>query len=158
MNRARWRSALAWGLGPLFVAAVAALAGRERHDAGRFFAATASLSDAERAALEAAPSLAVANVTWAFGSAEAVKTMLQAELARLPDEDPARARALVRLGAIEANPDGQAAAFAAACAAEASLCDDLRAAVEREARLRFVPPGDTVPASLGGGHPPPVAR
>jgi len=99
--------------------------------------------------------LAIADATWGFGSEEAVRKMLRVELDRIPESDGVgRARAFVRFGVIESNPDGQAALFAQACVADQSLCDQerLTQAAQREARARFVPPGNVVPLYFGG-HP-----
>jgi hypothetical protein len=107
-----------------------------------------------RSALESAPALAVANATWAFGSEEAVRAMVRTELDRLPEsEGPGRARVFLRFGIIDTNPDGQAALFAQACVADASLCDKMKQAAEREVAARFVPPGNVVPLYFVGGHP-----
>jgi len=147
--------ALKWGLGPLAVVALAAALGRERagSERGAFFDATASLAAPERKALESATSLAVANVTWAFGNTESVKKMLRTELDRLP-EGADRARVLIRFGLVDTNPDGQAAVFSRACADDPSVCDDrLNPAAEREAKARFVAPGNQLPLFLTGGHP-----
>jgi hypothetical protein len=100
---------------------------------------------------------AVADLTWAFGSAESVKAMAGAELARLAESDgPARARVLLRFGIVDANPDGQAALFNQACVADPSICSDpaaAKGAAERETRARRVPPGNALPLYFLGGHP-----
>ena len=145
-------------LGPLAAFALASLAGYERASAEqrRLASASAALTDRERKSLESAPAFAIANATWALGSEDAVKTMLRFELDRLPEnEGTARARAFVRFGMIDANPDGQAAVFFQACASDSSLCERPRlvAAAEREASVRFVDPGRHLPAYLLSGHP-----
>ena len=154
MNRALAKH---W-LGPLLVLVLACLVGylRASGERSRFARATAALSTAERAALEAAPSLAIANAIWALGSEVAVKKMLRSELDRLPEaEGPARARTLVRFGIIDENPDGQAAVFFQACVSDPSLCDRARliAAAERETHARLVEPGRHLPLYLTSGHP-----
>jgi hypothetical protein len=113
-------------------------------------------SDADRKDLESALPLATANVTWAFGSEEAARKMFRTELDRIPETDgPRRARVFLRFGIIEINPDGQAALFAQACAADARLGDHLKEAAQEEVRARFVPPGNVLPLYFGsGGHPP----
>ena len=113
-------------------------------------------SDADRNDLDAALPLAVANAIWAFGSEDAARRMFRTELDRLPETDgPRRARVFLRFGIIEINPDGQAALFAQACAADARLSDHLKEAAQAEVRARFVPPGNVLPLYFGsGGHPP----
>ena len=98
----------------------------------------------------------MANVTWAFGSEEAARKMFRSELDRIPEaQGPRRARVFLRFGIIEINPDGQAALFAQACAADARLSDHLKEAAQEEVRARFVPPGNVLPLYFGsGGHPP----
>ena len=144
--------------GPIVVLILAALLGyvRASGERAQFARATAGLGKAEWTALEAAPALATANAIWALGSEEAVKKMLRAELDRLPEsEGAARARVFVRFGIMDSNPDGQAAVFFQACAADASLCERPRliAAAERETRARFVEPGTHLPLYLMSGHP-----
>jgi hypothetical protein len=145
-------------LGPLVVLALGFFIGYGRASARRapFSQALAALSKTERTALESAPRLAVANTIWALGSEGAVKKMLKAELDRLPEaEGAARARAFVRFGIIDANPDGQAAVFFQACVSNPDLCDRPRliAAAERETQARFVEPGQHLPLYLLSGHP-----
>ena len=113
-------------------------------------------SDVDRSDLDAALPLAMANVTWAFGSEEAARKMFRRELDRIPEsEDPRRARVFLRFGIIETNPVGQAALFAQACAADARLADHLKEAAQEEVRARLVPPGNVLPLYFGsGGHPP----
>jgi len=153
MNRARAKRAL----GPALVLAVASLIGyaRAAMEGGRFAQAIAELSNAEKKALESAPALTVANAIWALGSEDAVKKMLRSELDRLPEsEGAARARAFVRFGIIDSNPDGQAAVFFQACVADRNLCDRARliAAAERETKARLVEPGQHLPLYLSSGH------
>jgi hypothetical protein len=122
----------------------------------RFEQAIAELNDAERGALPSLPGLTVANAVWALGSDGAVKKMLRSELDRLPEtEGRARARALVRFGIIDSNPDGQAAVFFQACVSDPSLCEraPLIAAAERETQARLVEPGRQLPLYLMAGHP-----
>jgi hypothetical protein len=150
---------LTWGLAPLLIAALAAGAGRWRADAARgaLFQATRSLSPADRAALESVPWLAVANATWALGSVDAVRKMARTEIDRLPETEGARrAQIFLRFGIIDTNPDGQAALFAQACASDATICPEPRfkEAATRETKTRFVAPGNMLPLSLMGGHPP----
>lgn len=115
-----------------------------------------SRPDADQKDLESALPLATANVTWAFGSEDAARKMFRRELDRIPESDgPQRARVFLRFGIIEIHPDGQAALFAQACAADARLGDRLKEAAQAEVRARFVPPGNVVPLYFGsGGHPP----
>lgn len=104
---------------------------------------------------ETRAALAVADATWAFGSEESARKMFRTELDRIPEIDgQGRARVLLRFGILDSNPDGQAALFNQACAASASLCDQMKEAAMREVRARFVPPGNVLPLYFGGGHPP----
>jgi hypothetical protein len=98
---------------------------------------------------------ASADVTWAFGGEDAARKMFRAELDRIPDTDgPGRARVFLRFGIIDTNFDGQAALFAQACAADATLCDreKMKAATQREVDARFVAPGNVMPVYFAG-HP-----
>jgi hypothetical protein len=145
-------------LGPLLVLVAFIALGYARASGQRaqFERAIAGLSEAERAALASFPKLAIANATWALGSEDALKKMLRSELDRIPEtEGAARARALLRFGIIDRNPDGQAAVFFQACVADPSLCDRKRliAAAERETRARLVEPGRHLPLYLTSGHP-----
>jgi hypothetical protein len=102
-----------------------------------------------------AAALAVADLTWAFGTEEAARKMFRTELDRIPESDGlGRARVFVRFGVIDANFDGQAALFAQACVADPNVCDvdRLKQAAQREVQARFVPPGNVVPLYFGG-HP-----
>jgi hypothetical protein len=102
-----------------------------------------------------AAALAVADATWAFGSEEAARKMFRAELDRIPDSDgPRRARVFLRFAIIDTNFDGQAALFAQACAADASICDRerMKEATDREVKARLVPPGNVMPLYFVG-HP-----
>jgi len=145
-------------LGPLLVFVLGCLIGYVRASGQRaqFVRATAASSESERTALESAPRRAIADAIWALGSEDAVKKMLRSELDRLPEaEGAARARALVRFGIIDSNPDGQAAVFFQACVSDASLCERPRliAAAERETRARLLEPGQHLPLYLTSGHP-----
>jgi hypothetical protein len=155
MTQHRALAVVKWGLGPIAVGALAVAVGRLRPgNAPPELATEGPRAEARQRALEQAPSDAVAEATWAFGSADSVKKMLRTELDRLP-EGPARARTLIRFGLIDTNPDGQAAVFSRACADDPSVCDErLGPAAEREARARFVAPGNQLPLFLTGGHPP----
>jgi hypothetical protein len=149
---------LLWGAGPVAVAVLAAVLGHGRavQRRGPFLKATASLSEADRAALESVPALSIANATWAFGGEESLRKMFRAELDRLPESEGARrARVFLRFGIIDTNPDGQAALFAQACVADTTVCsyDQLKAAAAHETGARFVPPGNVLPLPLVGGHP-----
>jgi hypothetical protein len=135
------------------VAAAAVGLVQARAQKGRFFRATAALSAPELSALEAAPVLSAANVAWALGDVASVKSTLESVMERVPD-GARRAQAFVRFGLIDSNFDGQAAVFGQACAADARYCDaGLERAAEREAKLRFVAPGNHLPLYFGG-HPP----
>jgi len=146
-----------WVIGPLFMLAVGGALGQRRADAerGRFYAEPAALPKAERRALESAPALAVANATWAFGSADSVQKMLRFELDRLPQsEGQALARTLVRFGILARNPEGQAAVFGQACNADPSICNHEKDAALRELQARFVAPGNQLPLYFIPNHPP----
>jgi hypothetical protein len=102
-----------------------------------------------------ASALAIANVTWAFGGEDAARKMFRTELDRIPDADgPGRARVFLRFGIIDTNFDGQAALFAQACVADATICDreKMKEATQREVQARFVPPGNVMPVYFAG-HP-----
>jgi hypothetical protein len=157
--RSRAIQLLRWGLAPLLIAALAAGVGRWRADArrGALFQATASLPAADRSALESMPWLAVANATWALGSVGAVRKMARTEIDRLPEsEGVRRSQVFLRFGIIDTNPDGQAALFSQACASDATICGEarFRDAATVQTRARFVAPGNMLPLSLMGGHPP----
>ena len=103
----------------------------------------------------AAAALAIANMTWAFGGEDAARKMFRTELDRIPETNgPGRARVFLRFGIIDTNFDGQAALFAQACVADATLCDRerMKEATEREVQARFVPPGNVMPVYFVG-HP-----
>jgi hypothetical protein len=159
---ARVRLALLWLVGPLVAVAVAGWLGSARAKAarGELFAATSSLPELERRRLEVVPLRVMDNAVWMLGGWELTRKLLKLELDTLgaPDEldGPRRARVLIRFGMIDTNFDGQAAVFAAACVADPSVCDTarLKAAAEEEAQRRFVSPGNHLPLSLIGGHPP----
>jgi len=102
-----------------------------------------------------ASALAIANATWAFGGEDAARKMFRTELDRIPDTDgPGRARVFLRFAIIDTNFDGQAALFAQACVADATLCDreKMKEATQREVRARFVSPGNVMPVYFAG-HP-----
>ena len=146
---------LAWGVGPLLVFLVAGFLGQRQAKSGRFFSATSGLSPAEQYRLEAVPSLCAANAAWALGNLDSVKKVIKAEIDRIPDADAAaKARALVRFGIIDTNPEGQAAIFSQACALDASICDHLKEAAEREVSARFAAPGNQLPLFFIPNHPP----
>lgn len=142
-------------LGPLvvlaLVAVVSAVAAGDRR--GTLFRATSKLSAAERAALELAPTLAVANGAWRLGSGPSARRAVKSTLDQLPDSGPARARALLRFAAVDQNPEGQAAVIGQACAADASICDHLKEAMESEVATRLVSPGNRLPLYFLTGHP-----
>jgi hypothetical protein len=103
----------------------------------------------------AAAAIAVADMTWAYGSEDAARKMFRAELDRIPDANgTGRALVLLRFAIIDTNFDGQAALFAQACVADATLCDRerMKIATEREVKSRFVPPGNAMPVFFVG-HP-----
>lgn len=98
---------------------------------------------------------AVAEVTWTFGSEDAVRKMVRTELDRIPEADgPDRARVFLRFAIVDTNFDGQAALFNQACVADASLCDreKMKAATAREVQGRRVSPGNAMPVFFAG-HP-----
>jgi hypothetical protein len=98
---------------------------------------------------------AKADEIWAHGNEAAVRDMFRAELDRLPEsEGKSRARVFLRFGIIDTNPDGQAALFSQACAADPTICDydRLKKAAEREVHARLVAPGNHLPLYFGG-HP-----
>jgi hypothetical protein len=148
---------LKWGAGPLVAALLAAtlsafVAGRQR---GPLFARTTHLTPADQKSLAAAPLRAVANAVWALGTGGSAQKALKAELDVLPDsEGPRLARTLLRLTAVEQNPEGQAAILNQACGADPTVCDHLKEAAERETELRYVYPGNHLPMIfLPSGHP-----
>jgi hypothetical protein len=145
---------LKWAIGPAAVLVLSAALGEERSNdrPGTLLARTASLPDAELRKLEGASASALANATWAFGSREAVRAMLRAELERLPG-GPERARVLLRFALVDDNPDGHAALVAQACAADPSTCDHPGNAAALQVRQRFVAPGNRLPSFLLEGHP-----
>ncbi|HXJ21789.1 MAG TPA: hypothetical protein VMT03_16310 [Polyangia bacterium] len=99
---------------------------------------------------------ATADLIWGFGSEDAARKMFRTELDRLPESDgPGRARVFLRFGIIDTNPDGQAALFNQACAADAQICDHMKEAALREVHARFMPPGNVLPLYFGNGrgHP-----
>lgn len=146
-----------WLVGPLLVAALAGELGgmRAKAQRGNIFVQTSVLAPEESKRLEAVPARAMDNAVWPLSAAEVAQKLVKFELDRAED-GARRARLLIRFGLIDRNLDGQAAVFAAACTMDATLCDQirLRDAAEHEAGLRFVPPGNHLPLSLIGGHPP----
>lgn len=147
------RSLVKWLVGPILLALIATGLGHARARAQQE-RLPAALSDSGQ--LELAPGLAMANVTWAFGSLESVKKMLRIELDRLPEtEGLSRARVFVRFGLVDTNPDGQAAVFNQACAMDpAHACNDqLKEFAEREVSARFVAPGNALPLYFMPEHP-----
>jgi hypothetical protein len=155
MRGSRRKFALTWFAGPLLAAGVgAAIAFFRAPENGSPWSDAAARSEAGQKALKAVPALSVANAIWALGSIEAVKRMTQAELARLPEsEGKLRSRVFLRFGLIDSNPDGQAAVFFQACAADPSICQDTKAAAAAEARARLVAPGNQLPLYFLDGHP-----
>jgi hypothetical protein len=148
-----------WVLGPLLVAALAGELGgmRAKAQRGSIFVQTSALAPQESKHVEAMVARAMDNAVWTLSGADVAQKLVKFELDHGDDRDGARrARLLIRFGLIDRNFDGQAAVFAAACTTDASLCDQvhLRDAAEREAGLRFVSPGNHLPLSLIGGHPP----
>lgn len=155
MKRSPWAALLTWGMGPLAALAVTAtlgalVAGEQR---GELYTLTAKLTPAERSELEGAAYRAVANAAWRLGSWASAKQAVKAALDHLPESGPARASALLRFAALDDNPEGQAAVAAQACAAEPSICEHMKEAVEHETSARLVAPGNTVPLYFLGGHP-----
>jgi hypothetical protein len=142
-------------MGPLLIFFCAGFLGQRQAKSGRFFNATSGLSPTEQYRLEAVPSLCASNAAWALGNFDSVKQVLKAEIDRIPDEDAVtKARALVRFAIIDMNPEGQAAIFSQACALDASICDHLKEAAEREVSARFAAPGNQLPLFFIPNHPP----
>jgi hypothetical protein len=159
VTRPRPLALVQWLLGPLLVAALAGELGslRAKAQRGRLFVQTSALAPAESKRLESLPARAMDNAVWPLSGAEVAQKLVKFELDQTDERDGARrARLLIRFGLIDRNFDGQAAVFAAACTADASLCEPipLRDAAEHEAGLRFVAPGNHLPLALIGGHPP----
>jgi hypothetical protein len=152
-----WPSWLEWGIAPLVLALAGVAVGHLRAEASRgsFYQATKGSAPTERAELEAAPALAAANAAWSFGPVTAVQKTSALALERLPESDGVRrARTFLRFGIVDANPDGQAALFAQACASNEGVCERMKEAAERETQARFVSPGNHLPLYFLGGHPP----
>jgi hypothetical protein len=148
-----------WWLGPLVVAALAGELGsfHAKQQRGEFFAQTSALSERELARLKSVPARVMDNAAWTLANAEQARQLLKFELDRLAEVEGARrARVLIRFGLVDSNFDGQAAVFSQACVADASVCDPpgLKDAASKETKDRFVPPGNHLPVSLLGGHPP----
>ncbi len=158
MRNRRGLGVLKWGVGPIAIALLAGSIGprsRLLGGRGKLPKAIASLPEADRKDLELVPGLAVANGTWAFGGFDSLKKMFKTELDRLPEsENVRRGLVFVRSGIVETNPDAQAALFSEACGSDPRMCDHLKEAALREVQGRFVPPGNIMPLSLSGGHPP----
>jgi hypothetical protein len=148
-----------WLAGPLAVAALAGELGslHAKRERGELFAQTSSLSKRELKLLETVPARVMDNAAWTLGPGDLAKQLVKFELDTLDESDgPRRARVFIRFGLVDSNFDGQAAVFAAACTADPNVCDTARlkdAAVD-EAAVRYVPPGNRLPLSLIGGHPP----
>lgn len=158
-TRLAWLPVFAqWILGPVLVLLGAAALGQacSSQRPGAFFAEPALVTEAREGELRAAVARSLANVVWALGDESAVRRMTRAELDRLGEDAPGpeRARVYLRFGLIDTNPDGQAAVFSQACLADPKACDDLATAALTETRARLVRPGNTLPLSLIGGHPP----
>jgi len=151
--------AVIWFLGPLAVAVIGGELGsiHAKHERGELFASTSSLPARELKRLELVPARVMDNAAWTLGSGDVAKKLVKFELDTLDDtEGPRRARVFIRFGLVDASFDGQAAVFASACVADPSVCDTarLKKAAEQEAGARFVAPGNHLPLSLIGGHPP----
>jgi hypothetical protein len=151
--------AVVWVAGPLAVAALAGELGslHAKRERGELFAGTSSLSEPERKRLEAVPARVMDNVAWTLAGGEVARQLVKFELDALDDSEGARrARVFIRFGLVDSNFDGQAAVFASACTADPNVCDStrLKEAAAEEASVRYVPPGNHLPLSLIGGHPP----
>lgn len=149
-------TALSAGLALLLSAVIGVAIGHARAESqlGTFHAAVKALPAAQRQELEIAPVLTMANAAWALGNVDSVRRTSELALERIPESDgQRRARFYVRFGIIDDNPDGQAALFGQACAADARICDHMKDAAERETAARFVFPGNHLPLYFGG-HPP----
>lgn len=155
MTGSRLKFAATWFAGPVLLAGLGAgVAVARAPESGSPWSDAAARSEAGQKSLEAVPALSMANAIWALGSLEAVKRMTQAELARLPEsQGRLRSRVYLRFGLIDTNPDGQAAVFFQACAADPHICDRTKEAAEAEARARLVPPGNQLPPYFLDGHP-----
>jgi len=115
-------------------------------------------SEEDRREVDSAVALTIANVTWALGSEEAVRSMFRTELDRIPEsKGRQRARVFLRFGIVDTNFDGQAALFNQACAADSEICDRdrMEQATRREVEARFVAPGNAMPVYFVG-HPRPA--
>lgn len=146
-----------WVVAPLVIATAAGAVGHLRAARPRnaLAAEMETLSELQRRTLAELPARAIANATWLLGTVEAVRQMARFELDRLdPSDGATRGRTFVRFGIVDTNPDGQAALFNQACAADEHLCnEDLKRAAEREVALRIVPPGNRLPPYFLVGHP-----
>ncbi len=156
MKRPFLQELVRWGLAPLAILVAAAgltHAARGARDAA--FPGMAAAIAREQGVLQTLTETTLSNAAWALADVDAAKAAIKAELDQLPEsEGRRRARLFLRFGLIDSNPDGQAAVFAQACVADPSVCDQLREAAEQETRARFVAPGNRLPLSLLGGHPP----
>ncbi|HET9955300.1 MAG TPA: hypothetical protein VFQ61_12385 [Polyangiaceae bacterium] len=152
------RRLVEWLAGPALLAIFAGIlsATHRAPPPNEFGRRLASLSEAQRRALEAAPMRAIAEVVWAFGNITVLKRNLESELTRTDDSEPqVRARLLLRRGIIEPNPEAQWALFAEACSADSTTCPQIKDLATREAEKRHVSPGSSLPLSLmGSAHPP----
>lgn len=120
---------------------------------GAFFGAPTLTTPQQRAILEAAPHLAIADAAWQLADIKTTQAITRAELDRLAPEGYERARALVRFALLDSNPDGQAAALSQACIAHAPTCEQLADSARQQAATRWVGAPPALPLSLVGGHP-----
>lgn len=155
--KARQLYLLKWGGGPLVTLLLGLGLGivQSRSSLGSV-EDEAQLAVRERAnPMKTAPLRAVVNGVWAMGNEKSVERLSRLELSQLTETDASRkAQLLVRLGLMQERPDAQASLFGSACSLDPQLCADLPAVAGREADARFVPPGNVLPLSLVGGHPP----
>lgn len=147
-----------WLVAPALLCALGAFTGHavRTYAQPSHFAAAPLVNRAELLALEGATASAVANAAWAFADGRTAKDVMYSEVGRLYERSGLeKARALVRLAILDQNPDGRSSLFAQACTAHPPVCDDRRAAAQREIEARFVAPGNSLPLGmLEGGHPP----
>jgi hypothetical protein len=119
------------------------------------FEPPSSFTATDNALAEASVALAVAHVTWPYGKVEQIKQASRNAIQALPETaGPDRARLFLRIALVDDSPDGQRALLASACREDPSLCDGLAKAARREIDLRQVSPGNHLPLTLVGGHPP----
>ncbi len=95
----------------------------------------------------------MANGVWRLGSGASAKRALKAALDQLPDTGAVRAQTLLRFAAVDQNPEGLVAVVGQACAANPSICEHLKDAMESETSTRIVAPGNRLPLYLLEGHP-----